>query len=134
MMESERISWILYRKKQILFEDYSGLNGTEMLEVLQASKKIFDSLREPVPVLLDFSRSIISNEFMNEFMRLGGQYVSLIKKGASIGVDGPKKALSTMYFVYTGQGHKSKICETKDEALEYLVEPLNSNRAVEAVS
>lgn len=129
MMETERISWILYRKKQILFEDYSGLNSNEMLAVLRASTKIFDSLREPVPVLLDFSRTIISNEFMNEFMRLGNQYDSMIKKGASIGVDGPKKALSTMYFVYTGQGYKSRICETKEETLDYLAEPQNSGVA-----
>ena len=59
MTESERISWVLHNKKQILFEDYSGLNGKEMLAVLHASEEIFDSLREPVPVLLDFNGATI---------------------------------------------------------------------------
>lgn len=129
MTESERISWVLYNKKQILFEDYSGLNGGEMLAVLRASEKIFDSLREPVPILLDFSGATMSNEFMNEFMRRGKQYGALIRKGASIGANGPKKALLTMYFTYTRQGHKSKICETTPEALDYLVAPQNSEAA-----
>ena len=133
MTESERISWVLHNKKQILFEDYSGLNGKEMLAVLHASEEIFNSLREPVPVLLDFSGATMSNEFMNEFMRRGKQYGALIRKGASIGANGPKKALLMMYFTYTRQEHKSKICETAPEALEYLVTP-QSSKAVEAVN
>jgi len=132
MTESERISWVLFNQKQILFEDYSGLDGKEMLAVLHASEKIFDSLREPVPVLLDFSGATISNEFMNEFVRRGKQYGALIRKGASIGVNGPKKALLTMYFTYTRQEHKSKICESTPEALDYLVAPQESD-VIEAV-
>ena len=133
MTESERISWVLHNKKQILFEDYSGLNGKEMLAVLHASEEIFDSLREPVPVLLDFNGATMSNEFMNEFMRRGKQYGALIRKGASIGANGPKKALLMMYFTYTRQEHKSKICETTPEALDYLVAPQGS-KAVEAAN
>jgi hypothetical protein len=133
MTETERISWVLHNKKQILFEDYSGLNGKEMLAVLHASNEIFDSLREPVPVLLDFNGATMSNEFMNEFMRRGKQYGALIRKGASIGVNGPKKALLMMYFTYTRQEHRSKICETTPEALDYLVAPQGS-KAVETVN
>jgi len=125
MSDADRISWILYKKKQVLFEDYSNLKGNEMLEVLYASEKVFGSLREPVPVLLDFNNAIISHEFMNEIMRLGKKYDALIKKGATIGIAGPKKALRSIYLMYTDQKHKSRNCDTKEEALEFLVKPEN---------
>jgi len=122
MTTSDRISWILHGKKQVLLEDYSNLKSREMLDVLYESEKVVNSLREPVPVLLDFSNAIISHEFMNEIMRLGKKYDSMIKKGATVGVAGPKKALRSIYLLYTKQAHKSRDCITREEALDFLVE------------
>ena len=129
MTESDRISWVLHRKKQILVKDYSGLQDREMLEVLRASVKIFESLREPVPVLLNFSGATLSNEFMNEFVKLGSRHGAKMRRGAGVGISGPKKALLAMYFTYTRQEHKSKICESTEEALDFLVEAPDSSQA-----
>jgi hypothetical protein len=120
MTTSDRISWISHQGKQIVLEDYSGLQGKDMLDVLYASEKFFERLQRPVPVLLDFTDSFVGNDFMNEFTRLRNKYDTLIKKGASIGFNGSKKALAMVFFVYTGQDHKSKICDSKQEALDYL--------------
>lgn len=120
MTTSDRISWISYQGKQVILEDYSGLQGKDMLDVLHASEEVFKKLKNPVPVLLDFTDAFVGNDFMNEFTRLGNKYDALIEKGASIGFNGSKKALAMVFFVYTGQDHKSKICDSKQEALEYL--------------
>jgi hypothetical protein len=103
MTTSDRISWISHQGKQIVLEE-----------------KFFERLQRPVPVLLDFTDSFVGNDFMNEFTRLRNKYDTLIKKGASIGFNGSKKALAMVFFVYTGQDHKSKICDSKQEALDYL--------------
>ena len=116
------ISWIEHKGKRILFEDYRGLVGDELLEVLYDSEREFKKLTSPILVLLDFTDSYANQTYMNELKRLGMKYDSLIEKTASVGVTGFKKALAVAYNAYTGQGHKNGYLNSLEEAKDWLCE------------
>ena len=116
------VSWIEHKGKRILFEDYSGLVGDELLEVLYATEAEFKKLTSPILVLLDFTDSFVNQNYMNELKRLGKKYDSLMVRTASVGVTGFKKALAVAYNAYTGQGHKNAYLDTMEEALDWLCE------------
>ena len=120
--ETVGISWIEHKGKRILFEDYSGLVGDEMLEVLYASEVEFKKQTSPILVLLDFTDSHVNQKFMDELKRLGKEYDALIEKSASAGVTGFKRALAVAYNLYTGQGHKNPYFDSLEEAKDWLCE------------
>lgn len=122
MQTSERVYWIEHKGQKILFEDYSGLKGNEMLDVLYASEKVFRGLSSPVPVLLDFSGSFGNDQFLDELKRLGKHYDRLVLKGASVGITGLKKVLATAYNTFTGQGYKSRYFDNVADAKNFLAE------------
>ncbi len=70
---SDRIKWIDHKSHKILYSDYSGLCGEEMIpEIAAAEKKILNSGNNEVLVVNDFSGSFMNKpgkERGNELMR-----------------------------------------------------------------
>lgn len=114
------IKWIEHNGKKILFEDYSNLSGDKLLPTLYESEEVLKKTIQPVPVLLNFSSSLTNEKFLSEIKRLTREYDSRILKAASYGVTGIKKILARAVNTFTGQAHKSKYFDTREEALEFL--------------
>lgn len=117
-----RVSWIEYKGKRILFEDYSNLSGDKCLKVLYESEEVFKKISSPTLVLIDFTGSFVNDQFFDELKRLGKQYSDLMEKSACVGIKGVKKILATAYNKFTGQGNTNKYFDTLQEAKDYLVE------------
>lgn len=117
-----RISWIAHKGKKILFQDYSKLTGKAMLDVLRDSENEFENLTSPILILFDYTDAIANDNYMDELIRLGKKYNSLISKTASVGVTGIRKILASSYNLFTGQGNKNKYFDNLEDAKNFLCE------------
>ena len=116
------ISWIEYKGKKILYEDYSNLKGDKMLDVLFESEEEFKKLTSPTLVLMNYTNCKTNKKYMDELKRLGKKYDSLFKKSANVGIVGIQKILSKGYLRFTGQAYKIGYFDTIEEAKNYLTE------------
>lgn len=115
-----RVKWIENKGKKILFEDFSKLNGDEMLDVLSQATEVLKQLRSPVPILGDYTDSFPSTKFMEELKKQTKKYDHLIEKTASIGITGMKKILAKGVSAITGQRFETQYFNTLEECKDFL--------------
>jgi len=120
--KTNRIKWITHKGKRILFEDYSGLQGDEMLHVLHETQAVYKSLSAPVPVLVDLTNAGTDELFLEEIKRIGKEYEALIERIGNVGVTGAKKLLATAYHAVTAQTNKSGYFSNMEDAKNFLAE------------
>jgi hypothetical protein len=117
-----RVTWIEYKGKKILFEDYTNLKGDELLKVLYETEAEYKKTKQPVLALVDYTGCHANQKYMDELKRIGKQYGDLVLKSANVGIVGIQKVLAKSYIVFTGQGNKTKFFNTIEEAKDFLVE------------
>ena len=115
-----KVKWVEYKNERILSEDYRGLSGEKMHEVLNSAEKEYVKLTEPVLVMHDFTDCVVNTEFIEEFRVLAKQYTSMVKKSACIGITGAKKILAKGILSYIGRSDGVRFFDTVKDALEYL--------------
>jgi len=120
--KTDRIHWITHKGKRILFEDYSGLQGDEMLDALRDTQAVYQSLSAPVPVLVDLTNARADDVFLEEIKRIGKEYEARIERIGNVGVSGAKKLLATAYHAVTAQTNKSGYFSNMEEAKNFLAE------------
>ena len=122
MGKTNRINWIEHKGKKILFEDYSGLKEEEMLNVLQDTQAVYESLSSPVPVLVDLTDANADELFLEEIKRIGLKYEALIERIGNVGVTGTKKLLATAYHAVATQTNKAVYFKNLEDAKNFLAE------------
>jgi len=115
------LSYINYKGKKVLYVDYRQCKTTqEMLNVLEESKKLYESCSDSFLTINDFTGTTGSSEFMQKVKQYGkSTFDGRTTKSAILGISGIKKILLNGYNSLV----KRKIVpfDTKEEALEYLV-------------
>ena len=117
----ERILFLTFRGHQILLADCSGCSPEELAAVIDEVPK--HVTREPIGSLLvlgDFSRSTFTKETV-EHLKLAAVFDRPhIKKAAWVLTQNLPKALYESVLTFSGRAIPT--FETREEALEYLVE------------
>jgi hypothetical protein len=112
---------ITHKGQEILYFDYKGLRGKEVLEQLQANTRvILDSPETDFLTLSDFRNVYADEESMaylqSEEVKAAARKT---KKKAVLGITGLKKMFLNLYNTFTGIG--TRAFDDEETAKEYLV-------------
>jgi hypothetical protein len=114
---SDRVSWIEYKGARILYGDYSGLSGQEVIEVINEFQD--ELLQQPpgsVVTLTNVANCLVTGEVKDRFKALAQQSKGISKGAATIGVTGFKKAIAVLLRT------DLYYADSLEEAKEWLVE------------
>ena len=90
----ERQKWIAYKEKEILYEDYTNLNGEEIaIRVPIFSHLEFQMGKKDMLLIIDLSNSYASKTAVKAFTEAGKMTGHLFAKTAVLGITGIKKVL-----------------------------------------
>jgi len=117
---AEKIQWINYQGKEILFNDRSGLRKTDLIDnVNNAVTLIKESGKNDILYLIDNSDTIITPD-IKEVIKKGGQEVKpYLKKTAVIGPNPAQKILINILSKITGMN--IKIFDTLNDGKNWLI-------------
>jgi hypothetical protein len=93
----ERVKWVEYNGKEILFTDYSNLKGQDMIDVTQEYERIIqESGKDLILQLLDFTGATMTKESADLAKKNEEQEKEkgITKHAACIGVTGLKRAIA----------------------------------------
>jgi len=122
----QRIMWLKYKGKKVLFADYSGAPVREILEVFDKFNKFVAGLNEKILVLTDFNNIKIDKIIIQRLKDADSKMsAKKFKKAAVLGIEGVKKTLLNFYNAATGS--KVKACTNKQEALDWLVKSVGKS-------
>lgn len=115
------LSWIEHQEQRILYVDYRGLSGADLIQTLEAAYQTVTQAPGKTLVLDDFTGAALDAAFMTRAKELG-QPKGERKSGrtAAIGVGGLKPILLQGYNRTTEAGIMP--FDTKEEALDWLVQ------------
>ena len=86
MSISNRIKWIEYKNKELLYIDFSGLyGGRYMQEILNLRNFVIESGRENIRVLFNASNTFVKREIIMEIQRNIKEFDSNVSKTAIVG-------------------------------------------------
>ena len=112
--------WMTYKGQDILFTDYTGLQGHEIVKMMQTANRIIIEADDSVLGLADFSGTYATDEIVAYLQSEDSkQAAKNLKKNAVIGVTGIKKMFLNLYNMVTGGG--AKPFEDLASAKEYLI-------------
>ena len=116
-----RCEYITYKGKRLLFANYTGLNGKELLTIIQeATRMMLADQSGELLFLGDFSNTHVDDEIMkflqNEESKRAAKNA---KKIAVTGIVGIKKIFYNLYNAV--HGGKAHAFDTLDQAKEYLI-------------
>jgi hypothetical protein len=111
-----RVYWIEYKGYKILYEDYSNIDGDDLLNVLYEVEEIFKKQEIPILCLMNYTNTVLSSKFINEVKKIGKKYLHLIKKTAVIGASKEQVIISHLEFDYKIKinSHFDNIIDAKD--------------------
>ncbi|KKM16282.1 hypothetical protein LCGC14_1687390 [marine sediment metagenome] len=90
----ERLKWITYKEKEILYEDYTNLTGNEIaIRVPIFSHLEFKMGKKDMLLIVDLSNSFASKAAVKAFTEAGKVTEELFSKTAVLGITGVKKIL-----------------------------------------
>ena len=120
---TERVRWIEHRGKKIIYQDLSKLHTDEAIEVLkQYEQLVMENKDNPELLsLTNFTDALIFGDAFDEVKRVAKLVRPILKKRAVIGIAGVKKVLYNAANIFAS-GTPSKMCNTMEEAKDYLVE------------
>jgi len=119
-MKTGRVNWIQHKNKKILYADYSGLSGEDLMNVFFESKSTQEQAGSGVLIITDFTGANVHSQFVSEIKKAGKELDADMKKGAGVGLSAMHKILYNGYVRFTGQHKKTRIFTTKEEALEWI--------------
>lgn len=112
--------WITYKGHNILFTDYKGLRGNEIVEMLHTANTIILEAEDSVLGLADFTGTYATDEIVAYLQcEETKQAAKKLRKNAVVGVTGIKKIFLNMYNIVTGGG--AKPFDDLESAKEYLI-------------
>jgi hypothetical protein len=127
----ERVYWIEYKGKQILFSDYSNLDSKSLVEMATfASEELFEKYKymplASILSLADVHGSVASKDAVWALKNVVQKWKPLYKKQAVIGMT----AFNQIFLNAINKSVGSDIVPfgSKDAALEWLVDNKESNR------
>ena len=90
----ERVKWINYKEKEILYDDYTNLQGDEFVEAIKViSNHLMNSGKKDILLLIDINNSYTNKTVVNAFTEAGKRVRPIVKKTAVLGITGVKKVL-----------------------------------------
>jgi hypothetical protein len=116
---SDRITWIEYNGKKVLYIDLSGLSGGALTGLLRKVHGAYES-QQPKSVLVfsDYTDAFANEEAMAELKKLTKTSDVYVKKGVAIGITGIKKILANTINAFAKTPFK--LFDDKDKALDWL--------------
>lgn len=115
------VKWIEYNGKRILLCDHRGLQPEELIESINMEVKMVEEAPKKVLILDDFEGSVVNTAVMEHLKKMGPKVESRTERAAIVGVHGIRHILVSAYNRVTGAGQNQKLCQTQEEALEWLV-------------
>jgi len=114
-------SWIEYKGKKILYQDYHGETEAQMLVSLEQAGKLAAASPTSVLSLSNVENASITDAFMKRSKEMGKEvFKAKIAKSAIFGMTGLKSIFLSSYTKLLNVDHL-RACKTKEEALEWLV-------------
>jgi hypothetical protein len=115
----QRVYWVKYGEKRILYCDYSGLATQEILESFNKSNDIVLASTEKVLLLTDFSNVKIDKVIIQRLKDAEARAVAKnVGKTAVLGISGIKRQILNFYNATTGSN--AKAFANKKDALLWL--------------
>lgn len=90
----ERVKWINYKEKEILYNDYTNLQGDEFVEtIIPITDYIMNLGKKEILLLIDVNNSYTNKAVVNAFTEAGKRVRPVVSKTAVLGITGVKKVL-----------------------------------------
>ncbi len=90
----KRTKWIDYKGKEILLDDYTNLQGEELVETIEVlTNHLMNSGKKEILLLIDLNNSYTNKEVVNAFTEAGKRVRPVVKRTAVLGITGVKKIL-----------------------------------------
>ncbi len=117
----ERQKWITHKGKEILYEDYTNLNGEEIaMRIPIFSHLELQMGKKDMLLIIDLSNSYASKAAVKGFTEAGKQTGHLFAKTAVLGITGVKKVLLNVVNRLTSVN--AKPFSDIEDAKDYLIE------------
>ena len=115
-----RLKWITYKEKEILIQDYTGLQGDDIARIMPAmTDQIIKSGKNDILNIVDIRDSFGNKAAVNAFIKYSKIIRHLLKKTAALGVTGVKKVLLNTINKVSSVGVKT--FSSDQEAKEWLI-------------
>jgi hypothetical protein len=118
---TSRVFWHEANGKKVLVADYSDLTGEDLMGVFNHSYTTQKGAGTDVLLLTDFSRAKANNEIVSALKKAGKELDQDMKKVAAVGLTSFQKIFYNGYIRVTGQAHKTKLFDTRDQAFDWLL-------------
>lgn len=118
----QRVKWIDYNRKRILLADYSGLKDQDLMTVFNRSKSTQEKAGTDVLLMVDFTGAKANNEIVAALKKAGKELDKDMKRTAVIGLSSLHKIFYHGYIRVTGQGHKTRVFDSRDQSMMWLTE------------
>ena len=117
---TERIRWIEHKGKQILFADYSNLQGEECINAVKGFEDFLVNLgKNELLIFVDAQNSDLDDVGFEVGRKVAKMVKPYIKKEAIIGITKGKETLLTLVNIFSDIGIKP--FDTMEEAKDWLV-------------
>ncbi len=115
-----RLKWIIYKEKEILIQDYTGLQGDDIARIMPAmTDQIIKSCKKEILNIVDIRDSFGNKAAVNAFIKYSKIIRPLLNKTAALGVTGVKKVLLNTINKVSRVGVKT--FNSDQEAKEWLI-------------
>ncbi|WP_420315799.1 hypothetical protein [Ekhidna sp.] len=116
----DRVSWLNHNNKRILYADYSGLKGDDLMTVFKKSKQTQINAGKDILLIVNFTNAKANNEIVTALKQAGRELDADMKKTAVIGLAALHKIFYNGYIRVTGQGHKTKTFNSVEESIDWI--------------
>jgi len=119
---TQRVQWLTHEGTRILLVDFSGLRKDEIVEVLlETESTVIEHGKKDILALVDVTGAHIFGEALLEIKRVRKIIHVYARKTVVVGITGSKAVLLQAVDRIIGS-RKTKIFDTKEEAINYLSE------------
>ena len=116
----KRVKWIEYKGKEILHDDYTNLQGEELVHTIEIlTNHLMESGKKEILLLIDLNDSYTNKEVVNAFTEAGKRVRPIVKRTAVLGITGVKKVLLNV--VNKLSSIDANPFSTEEEAKEWLI-------------
>ncbi|MCF6242311.1 MAG: hypothetical protein L3J74_13305 [Bacteroidales bacterium] len=116
---NEKIKWIDYKGKEILYCDFRGLNEEELINYMKYSDELLISSGKTEILKINDVRGLFAMiSILAEIQKSAERQKKYLKKSAYVGTNGVKKLLDALNRLSKS---KAKPFDTLEKAMEWIV-------------